>query len=172
MSGTLLGLMETKNKIETLLLLGANMGDVKKTFTHAMNELNKIGQIFKVSSLYCSPSWGFKASDFLNQALIIETEKTPNELLNNILNIERDLGRVRKGNGYQSRIIDIDIILIKNIIINTNELVVPHPKMQERKFVLVPCAEIAPDWQHPVLNCCILDLSIKCADSSVITKVL
>lgn len=164
--------MERKTKIEALLLLGANMGDIKKTFTHAIAELGKLGRIVNFSSFYSSPSWGFEASNFLNQALIIETELSPQELLNNILNVEKHIGRVRAGSGYQSRIIDIDIILIKDTIINTKKLIVPHPKMQDRKFVLVPCNEIAADWQHPVLNCSISDLLEKCEDSSIITKVL
>lgn len=163
--------MEIKNKILALLLLGANMGDVKKTFTHAIIELSKIGQILKVSSFYSSPSWGFQASDFLNQAIIIETEYTPHEFLSAILNIEKGLGRVRTGNGYQSRKIDIDIILLKDRVVNTKELIVPHPKMQERKFVLVPCSEIAAEWNHPLLNKKVDELLENCQDSSKITKV-
>ncbi len=164
--------MERKTKIEALLLLGANMGDVKKTFTHANIELGKLGRIVSRSLLYSSPSWGFEASDFLNQALIIEAELSPQELLNSILSIEKHLGRVRAGSGYQSRIIDIDIILIKDTIINTKELVVPHPKMQERKFVLVPCNEIASKWTHSVLKYRVEELLEKCEDTAVITKVL
>ncbi|MFN7014422.1 MAG: 2-amino-4-hydroxy-6-hydroxymethyldihydropteridine diphosphokinase [Bacteroidia bacterium] len=163
--------MEIRTKIEVLILLGANMGAVKKTFTHALDELGKIGQILKVSSLYSSPSWGFQASDFQNQAAIIETELSPQELLNSILSIEKHLGRVRVGTGYQSRIIDIDIILIKNKVVNTTALTVPHPKMHERKFVLVPCSEIAAEWNHPLLNKKVDEMLKNCEDSSKITMI-
>lgn len=158
--------MEINNRIQALILLGANMGDVKKTFIHAINELKRISDICKQSSLYSSPSWGFEAPDFLNQAVIIETALTPQELMDKLLNIEKEFGRTREGEGYQSRTIDMDIILIKEMVINTEKLLVPHPKMQERKFVLVPCNEIASAWQHPLFKKTISELLEMCEDSS------
>jgi 2-amino-4-hydroxy-6-hydroxymethyldihydropteridine diphosphokinase len=157
--------------METLLLLGANMGEIKKTFLDARNKLNRIGSILRASSLYSSPSWGFKANDFINQALIYQTNLQPQKLIYSILAIEKELGRERKALGYESRVIDIDIILIKDTIINSKELVVPHPKMQERKFVLVPCNEIADNWLHPLLNKKISELLLCCEDTSIIKKI-
>lgn len=158
--------MEINNKIQALILLGANFGDAKKTFIHAVNELKCISKICKQSSLYSSPSWGFTAPDFLNQAIIIETALTPQALMDKLLNIEKELGRRRQGEGYQSRTIDMDIILIKEMVICTEKLIVPHPKMHERKFVLVPCSEIAAEWQHPLFKKTISELLEMCEDSS------
>lgn len=158
--------MEINNKIQALILLGANLGDVKKTFIYAINELKRISDICKQSSLYLSRSWGFEAPDFLNQAIIIETDLTPQELMDKLLNIEKKLGRIREGEGYQSRTLDMDIILIKEMIINMESLIVPHPKMHERKFVLVPCCEIAPEWQHPRFKKSISELLEMCGDST------
>lgn len=156
--------------IRALLLLGGNLGDVKKTLSEAIVHLKKVGNILNKSSIYVSTSWGFSAPDFLNQALILETNLQPHELLRKILEIELIFGRKRNGMGYQSRTIDIDIILINNLVIKSDELIVPHPKMHERKFVLVPCNEIASDWIHPIFNCNIGNLLNICTDNSRISK--
>jgi 2-amino-4-hydroxy-6-hydroxymethyldihydropteridine diphosphokinase len=157
--------------METLLLLGANIGEIKKTFLDAINKLNNMGSILKASSLYSSPSWGFEANDFINQALIYQTNLYPQKLISNILAIEKELGRERNAFGYESRVIDIDVILIKDTIICSKELVVPHPKMHQRKFVLVPCNEIAGNWLHPLLNKKISELLLCCEDNSIIKKI-
>lgn len=158
--------METRNRIQALILLGGNLGNVKKKFYQAINELKSLSNICKQSSLYSSPSWGFEAPDFLNQAIIIETAYTPQTLMNKLLNIEKAFGRIREGKGYQSRTLDIDIILIEDMIICSEKLIIPHPKMHKRKFVLVPCNEIASEWQHPVLKKTISELLEMCEDSS------
>jgi 2-amino-4-hydroxy-6-hydroxymethyldihydropteridine diphosphokinase len=164
--------MEKNNKTLALLLIGGNMGEVKKSFSQAISQLESLGNVLKRSSIYSSPSWGFNAPDFLNQAIIIDTKLSPHELLTNILKIEEKIGRIRNEKGYQSRLIDIDIILIKNTVINSDTLVVPHPKMHLRKFVLIPCEEIAADWKHPTLNSSIANLIQNCEDTSLITKVI
>lgn len=162
--------MDNNFNIHALLLLGGNLGDVKKTLSEALVHLNKIGNVISQSSIYVTSSWGFNAPDFLNQALILETNLQPEELMNKILDIEITFGRKRNGVGYQSRTIDIDIILLRNLVIMTDKLIVPHPKMHERKFVLVPCNEIASDWIHPIFKCNIESLLNKCTDNGIIYK--
>lgn len=157
--------MDTSKKNKALILLGANLGDIKQSFNNAINEIKQFGFINNFSSLYLSPSWGFKAPDFINQAIILETELTPFELLDKLLCIEEKMGRKRIGEGYQSRTIDLDVILIKDVIIHSEKLTVPHIKMHERKFVLVPCNEIAPKWNHPILNKSINELLEHCEDT-------
>lgn len=157
--------MDTSKINEALILLGANLGDIQLSFNKAINEIKQLGVIHNLSSQYLSPSWGFKAPDFINQALILETELNPFELLDNLLSIEKKMGRVRMNDGYQSRTIDIDIILIKDTTISSDKLTVPHLKMHERKFVLVPCNEIAPNWNHPILNKSINELLEHCEDT-------
>ncbi|MFN4233826.1 MAG: 2-amino-4-hydroxy-6-hydroxymethyldihydropteridine diphosphokinase [Bacteroidia bacterium] len=158
--------MDTTQKNEALILLGANLGDIKQSFNNAIIEIKQLGVIKKKSSLYVSPSWGFKAPDFINQAIMLETELTPFELLEKLLSIEEKMGRKRMGEGYQSRTIDLDIILIKDTTICSDKLTVPHLKMHERKFVLVPCNEIASNWHHPILKKSINELLKNCEDSS------
>lgn len=106
-----------------------------------------------VSSIYETPAVGFEGEDFLNACIQIRTQLTPSELLDTLLSIERRFGRERKsGEGYESRTLDIDLLLFENKIIETDTLVVPHPKMQERAFVLKPLADIAPQYYHPSEN--------------------
>ena len=135
------------------LLLGGNLGDRIEYLRRSIDLLRRdAGSIIAMSSIYESEPWGFNDPQwFLNQAVALETNLSPLELLECIQRIEKTLGRLRTHNGYQARTIDIDIILYDNIVINTPELVIPHPLMTQRMFVMQPMAEIAPDMEHPVL---------------------
>ena len=136
------------------LSLGSNLGNRFFTLQKAIFEINrKAGKIEQLSSIYETPAVGFEGADFLNACLRISTERTPSDLLETLLSIERHFGRERKQDGgYESRTLDIDLLLYDNEIISSDTLVVPHPKMHERAFVLKPLADIAPQYYHPVQN--------------------
>jgi 2-amino-4-hydroxy-6-hydroxymethyldihydropteridine diphosphokinase len=134
------------------LSLGSNIGDRAANLQSAIEELNRFGKVAAVSSLYETEPVEFtKQPWFLNCAVSLDTEKTPGQLLRALLEIERTMGRLRtqqKG----PRKIDIDILLFGDSSVNTATLTIPHPAMHERRFVLEPLAEIAPDARHPLLN--------------------
>lgn len=155
------------------LLLGGNLGDKKKIFTEARELLGqRIGKMISFSSVYETEPWGFQANElFWNQVLKIETELSPEDVLRKIQQIEQDLGRIRKENRYDSRIIDIDILFYSDQIIEQEDLIVPHPRIQERKFTLVPLNEIAPDLVHPVFKKSIRHLLEECTDLLNVIKV-
>lgn len=126
-----------------------------------------IGQIIRLSSIYESEPWGFQAEQsFLNQIVVVETEFSPAEVLEGILSIEIQLGRKREGSTYISRQIDIDILYFDDQIIHEKDLVIPHPGIPDRRFVLLPLVEIAPNLLHPVLKQNSTDLLNVCADES------
>ena len=152
----------------TFLGLGSDTGDRVKNLSDALAHIEKsIGKIIRNSSVYETEPWGFESEmKFLNQVVEVETVLSPSGLLGRILRIEAELGRLRTGSGYTSRIIDIDILLYGNDIINEGSLIVPHPRFHERKFVLVPLNEIAPDLIHPVYNKKICILLKECKDES------
>jgi 2-amino-4-hydroxy-6-hydroxymethyldihydropteridine diphosphokinase len=158
----------------TFLLLGSNLGQKTENLRSAENEICvKIGNLIKKSSIIESPPWGFEhKEDFLNQVLQIETQYSPFELLKAILSIEKKFGRVRslKKNVYLPRIIDIDILFYNGSIIETEKLVIPHPKLHLRRFTLEPLQEIAPDLIHPILGKTIQKLLEICTDDSKIKK--
>lgn len=128
-----------------------------------------IGEIKIESSIYESAPWGFEAqSSFLNQILIVETDLKPMGILERIKSIEKEMGRVKTSESYESRTIDIDILFYNEEIIAFPELIIPHPQLHKRRFTLVPLAEIAPEFIHPVFNKSINDLLINCSDDSVV----
>lgn len=159
------------------LLLGSNQGDKIAILQKAGERLQQLSIApIVVSSLYESEPWGFEAEEwFLNQAVKIETDLKPHDLLRSILEIERSLGRVRQNGdgriaGYSSRTIDIDILLYENFVSETVDLQLPHPRMHLRRFVLMPLSEVAPGLIHPVLNVSIKKLLEECKDKSKIKK--
>ena len=163
-------------KMEThkvYLLLGTNSGDREEYLENAIREIGMhIGNILLRSSLYESEPWGFRAeTNFLNLAVKVETMLIPEEVLHKILRIESGLGRKRTGEGYQSRTLDIDIIFYDQIILNSGKLDIPHPKLQERKFALMPLEEIAPDQIHPVNGRTVKDLMAACTDQGWVIKI-
>ena len=158
-----------------ILALGGNVGNVSETFDMAEKKIeNTIGKITLKSSLYKTEPWGNKKQDdFLNKVIIAETSLTPAEVLTNIINIEKELGRQRKKEDqYAPRTIDIDILFYNKKIIDTNDLIIPHPKLHLRNFVLAPLSEVAPDFVHPLLNKKIKDLFLNSNDSSVVEKLM
>lgn len=134
--------------------LGSNIGDRKKNITNATIILGAVmGDIRVLSSLYETEPWGYDSPNtFMNAVLLLETDIEPQKCLEMVQAIEREMGRVHTKEGYEDRIIDIDILFYDNQIIESEHLTVPHPLITQRDFVLRPMAEIAPDFTHPVLG--------------------
>ena len=157
-----------------ILLLGGNLGDVSLTFFQVRQTLEKeIGTIQQQSSLYSSASWGYNSSSiYLNQAIEIKTSFSPEVLLEKVLDIEKRFGRHRDcEEGYHDRQIDIDILLFDDDCINTEKLVIPHPRMHVRNFVLIPLIEIVPNRQHPVFDKTMEELLSETKDIIVVNKI-
>ena len=149
------------------LMLGGNIGDRINYLSRSIELLGRdAGKIVGKSAIYESEPWGFDDSRwFLNQVVVLETNLVPLALLEIIRRIEQIMGRERTNGSYQARAIDIDILLYDNQIINTPELVIPHPLMAERMFVLMPMAELAPNLSHPVLYRTMAYLKEHCNDT-------
>lgn len=142
----------------TYLSLGSNLGDRESHLREAIGRLHSVGQVQRVSSLYQTQPVEFTDQPwFLNCAISLETTSTPVQLMQQLLEIEKAMGRQRvqkKG----PRIIDIDILLFGDEVVNTPEVTIPHPGMPYRRFVLEPLAEIAPEVRHPRLQKSVRDL--------------
>jgi 2-amino-4-hydroxy-6-hydroxymethyldihydropteridine diphosphokinase len=153
------------------LLTGGNLGDRAESLKNAAEMVEKeAGRILTRSHLYETAAWGTtNQPDYLNQALLIQTNLTAIELLHTILTIEKQLGRFRQEK-YGARIIDIDILFFNSEILKTEQLIVPHPHLQNRRFVLVPMVEIAADYCHPVLNKTMSALLEECPDPLNVKK--
>lgn len=134
------------------LLTGSNQGNRKEQLELSIAELElQAGAIVKASAIYETEAWGIEGLPaHLNQALLLQTTLSPAELLSVIHGIENKLGRIRQQK-WGVRAIDIDIIYFDNLILDLPELIIPHPLMQRRNFVLAPLAEIAPGFIHPIL---------------------
>ena len=154
------------------LSLGSNLGSKPIHLQDALFAIQeRAGDIKRISPVYQSSSWGFEAEDFLNICVALETRKDPQELLQTILGIERSLGRLRlQEDGYEPRIIDIDILYYGRETVVSENLIVPHPEIPFRRFVLRPLADIAPQFYHPVLNKDSRNLLQECRDTGKIEK--
>jgi len=140
------------------LSLGSNLGDRSANLNSAIEKLGKLGKIEAVSSFYESEPVEFTSQPwFVNCAVELNTEKMPKQLLSALLGIEQQMGRRRTQN-KGPRVIDIDILLFGSSVVDTGQLTVPHPAMHERRFVLEPLAEIAPEIRHPVFKRTIREL--------------
>ena len=158
----------------TYLSLGSNQGNKLDNLQYAIDEINQvIGHVKQISSVYKTKSWGFEGDDFYNICIEISSSLSPEKMIQSVLNIEQKLGRTRhEGKTYHNRVIDIDILLFDDEIIFFNDLKVPHPEMLNRKFVLVPLTEIAPNVIHPIAKQTILICLQQCADSQAIEKII
>ncbi len=155
------------------LLLGANLGNRNDTINKAIALITKqIGQFFVKSSFYETAPWGkIDQAPFLNIALGIVSEQTPHQLLANLQAIEKQLGRVRNEH-WGARTIDIDIILFDSVVVSSPNLQIPHPLMQDRRFVLEPLAAIAPLFVHPILHKTVSQLLDQCADNKQVIELI
>lgn len=155
----------------TYLSLGTNQGNKLENLQSAIDLIaSKVGVILKIASVYKTASWGFDSNDFYNTCLQISTYHPPEKLLTILLEIESDLGRKRNNDdGYADRNIDLDILLFDDEIIFSKTLTVPHPKMLERKFVLVPLEEIAKSIIHPIVKEKLSVCLDNCEDTSEIS---
>ncbi|MEQ1554034.1 MAG: 2-amino-4-hydroxy-6-hydroxymethyldihydropteridine diphosphokinase [Ferruginibacter sp.] len=154
------------------ILLGSNMGNSAVQLNEAIKNITEnIGIIRKESSIYSTAAWGnTEQPNFLNKVLIIETICDAKNLLKKTLHIETKMGRVRTTKNAP-RIIDIDILFFNNEIIGTKNLVIPHPEIANRRFVLVPLAEIAMDFVHPVSKKSIKNMLLECKDTLNVQKI-
>jgi len=131
------------------IALGGNLGDVHATFRAALEPLGVLGQVVRKSSLYLTPPWGLlEQPEFFNAALELKTALGPEEVLGALLEIERLFGRERFGR-WGPRTLDLDLLSYGGQVMGSERLTLPHPRMLERAFVLVPLLEIAPRWTHP-----------------------
>jgi 2-amino-4-hydroxy-6-hydroxymethyldihydropteridine diphosphokinase len=158
-----------KSQHQVILSLGSNQGNRLENIERCLQLIHQeVGTVIKVSRLYETPAWGFESDAFYNCALVIHTTSSANKILSQVLKVEKKLGRVRSNNsGYQSRIIDIDLISFDEEIIDSEKLQIPHPLMQNRNFVLLPIQDLNLDWKHPVLKKTISELLESTPDQSV-----
>lgn len=156
----------------TYILLGTNLGDKGTNLKKSCIELQTIAEseIFH-SGIYRSAAWGYESENyFLNQCIGFYTSLTAIELLEKCQEIEKRMGRLKTKSGYEDRIIDIDILLFGNQKIEIPNLIIPHPRMEQRSFALLPLCELAGKTIHPVYNISINDLLKSCKDDSPVKR--
>lgn len=154
------------------LLIGGNLGDRAAHLAQARDLISRhIGPVCKSSAIYETAAWGLTDQpDFYNQAILVTTPLLPEPLMQTILAIESDMGRIRKER-YGPRVIDIDILLYNNLVYRSPAVTLPHPRMTERRFVLAPLDEIAPEEVHPTLHRTIHQLLLQTMDDSPVKKI-
>ncbi|WP_299254875.1 2-amino-4-hydroxy-6-hydroxymethyldihydropteridine diphosphokinase [uncultured Lacinutrix sp.] len=153
--------------------IGSNKGDKFKNLQAAVDAIHlKVGTVKIISKIFKTPALGFEGDDFFNACLLVDSYLKPSKILKELLLIETALGRVRtKKEGYESRVIDLDILFIDEVIIDTKSLKVPHPELHNRRFVLEPLYNIASKVKHPVLEKEISVLLTECKDESVLEPI-
>jgi 2-amino-4-hydroxy-6-hydroxymethyldihydropteridine diphosphokinase len=158
---------------QVILSLGSNQGNRLSMITTCIDLIHsEIAVVVKVSKIYETPAWGFESEPFYNAAILIHTSKSPQKILKQVLKVEKTLGRVRSNDsGYQARIIDVDIIAFDEEIIETDNLQIPHPLLQNRKFVLQPMLDLGLNWEHPTLKKSVAQLLVQTKDESEIKAV-
>lgn len=155
------------------LILGSNLGDRNTILNRATVLINdKVGEVILRSKIYETAPWGgVEQPAYLNQVLILKTTLSPEKTLKHVLEIEKNLGRVRVVK-WGARSLDIDILFYDDMVINTNDLKIPHPFIHLRKFVLVPLVEIAPNFIHPQFKIAVKDLLKNLVDHSDVKAML
>jgi len=157
--------------INVFLLLGGNLGNRQGYLQKAIDLIEtELGTVAKKSSIYETEAWGkTDEPNYLNQVVQVNTMLSARQVLDNILQIETRMGRVREEK-WGSRIIDIDILFYGQDIISESGLIVPHPELHNRRFTLEPLGEIAPDLEHPILKKSIFLLKIELKDNLIVKK--
>lgn len=164
---------QTDHKAGAYLSLGSNLGDRSAYLEKAIREIaDRLGEVERVSRTYESPSWGYRsANNYYNCCLVLRTSQGAEEVMKGLLEIETAMGRSRAGGGYADRVIDLDLLLYDRLVTDKEALQIPHPRMEERRFVLQPLAEIAPELLHPVSGLTILELLKQCPDTVALRPV-
>ena len=154
------------------LSLGSNLGDRQAVLALAREQIAKrVGVVSSESSVYETEPWGVADQPaFLNQVIRAETTLAPEEVLRIILDIEHELGRVRYER-WGARVIDIDLLYYNALVLDSARLTLPHPRLQDRLFNLIPLAEIAPGFVHPSLKKTSLELLESCTDDGVVSRI-
>ncbi|MBF4494760.1 2-amino-4-hydroxy-6-hydroxymethyldihydropteridine diphosphokinase [Flavobacterium sp. MR2016-29] len=162
-----------KSQHQVVLSIGSNQGNRLENIESCINLIHQeVGTVIKVSKLYETPAWGFESDAFYNCALLLYSTSSAQKILNQVLKVEKQLGRIRSNQqGYQSRIIDVDLIVFDDEIIESEKLQIPHPLMQNRNFVLLPMQDLKLDWKHPVFQKSISELIANSPDEGVCTVV-
>jgi len=155
------------------LSLGSNLGNRMSNLTRAGEAIqNRIGNLVKMSGVYQSEAWGYTSTNsFYNSCLSVLTHLDPLSVLDALLAIEESMGRVRTEGGYADRIIDIDLLFYGDMSMEHPRLILPHPALDKRRFVLEPLAEIAPELVHPGRAINIRELLDRCSDKTILTRV-
>lgn len=155
------------------IALGSNEGSRFDLLQEAIDKIQrKVGEVEKISGVYETPAWGFEGNAFLNACIAVNTRFSATEVLELLLKIEVSLGRKRRdSNGYQNRIIDLDIVLYEEEVFATETLQVPHPQMLKRKFVLLPLTDIASEAKHPLKKQTVKELLKQTPDTSEVTRI-
>ena len=153
------------------LLIGGNVGDRAANLQTALKRISETcGTITSTSSLYETAAWGnTNQPSFYNQAVVVTTPLSPVALMDQLLEIELEMGRIRTQK-YGPRTIDLDILMIDELVISSEKLTIPHPQMQNRRFALLPLVEVAPTLTHPLLDQSIEDLLQNCPDTLDVQK--
>lgn len=146
---------------------GSNVGDRAALLDFAQNRIHQsVGRVVNASKIYINPAWGFRGPDFFNQVLEIRSECHPLELLQRLKELEDAAGRLRSFRGYANRTLDADLLYYGNRRMHVPELSIPHPLNAQRRFVLAPLAQIAPEFRDPQSGKSVLDLLNACPDSA------
>ena len=158
--------------MHVFLSLGGNLGNTQEIFERCYPMIeNKVGAILEQSSLYRTAAWGLTdQADFINQVILLETNLLPEDILTEIQAIEKELGRERTIT-WGPRTLDLDILFIDQHIIQTTDLRVPHPHIQDRKFILIPLQEIAGEYMHPVFKKTMIQLLQETNDTTAVTLI-
>ena len=151
--------------------MGSNAPNAQNWLQRALNQLPAVGEVLSVSGVYASPSWGFDGPDFRNAAVLLQTDQSPHQVLHGLLAIEAQLGRVRTTNGprYTSRTIDLDLLIWADEVVDAPDLQIPHPRLADRRFALLPLHELVPNWLTPVGRESIGTLLERCMDNNSVT---
>lgn len=162
-----------KSQHQIVLSIGSNQGNRLENIESCIALIHQeVGTVIQVSKLYETPAWGFESDAFYNCALLLHSASSAQKILNQVLKVEKQLGRIRSNQqGYQSRIIDVDLIVFDDEIIDSEKLQVPHLLMQNRKFVLMPMQDLKLNWKHPVFQKSVSELIAVTTDDSICTFV-